>query len=764
MREVLKALQFLHKRSIAHLDLKPQNILLTGERIEDGLKLCDFGISRVVAEGTNVREIVGTPDYVAPEVLQYEPLSLLTDIWSVGVLAYVLLSGFSPFGGETKQETFLNISQCALTFPDKLFGGVSAAAIDFMRRALRIKPNDRMTAAGCLEHIWLKDECSIDRQIRTDITKPTTIDDDADEEDEEEQLEDDAEVDGEEELDDNKLEAENENLMSHDDDADVNGDELNMSTEDERLNATTTNDSKMESSDAEEIAEDEKVKPSKPMQLSNRKGAHNNSNESSSTNGYYNGRSASNRYSSNNNAGYAAGTIYTNCTKSTANGKSTATTTQRTTAIVTVPAMRATTIPLQYKGGHYQQQHQKQQLQHLQIPARRHSSSHSNKENTFLATKKIMPTAALIKKPLIATTTTTIIIGGNEMMDSAAVASTTSTSVVATFTLPSNGYNHHGHNASTNNNSSIQNGTVNGSESNSHINNEKYATATHCLFPDAPTTPKVIRKAPNAEGSPTSVKALVKKFQLEGNNSTSPNGTEKHATTTTHLKEAQSTNQQTHSMGPTSPQINCGIHGHGGSSKKSTPMSNGICKKYGGSDQSNNGNHYITSNGRRASEPTTIATHVTVAHNRSGSGGDVGSNYKSTCVFCISCGSKAASSSTNTNGCRHSMDNTTAGKVSKGSSNSNKSNNTAKATANTTANGSNSTTSNSSTALSLYSPQKQQQQQQQPHINGVHPHAHTHHHHKHHHAHAHHHHMHAVTAATKNVTANNLSLDQGIIC
>ncbi|KAM8721483.1 hypothetical protein ACLKA7_007372 [Drosophila subpalustris] len=189
MREVLKALKFLHDRSIAHLDLKPQNILLAGERIEDGLKLCDFGISRVVCEGINVREMAGTPDYVAPEVLQYEPLSLLTDIWSVGVLAYVLLSGFSPFGGDTKQETFLNISQCALTFPDNLFGGVSQAAIDFIRRALRIKPNDRMNAAGCLEHVWLKDECALDRQIYLQAQHDADFvqDEDEDEEDEDEE-------------------------------------------------------------------------------------------------------------------------------------------------------------------------------------------------------------------------------------------------------------------------------------------------------------------------------------------------------------------------------------------------------------------------------------------------------------------------------------------------------------------------------------------------------------------------------------------------
>lgn len=72
MQQVLSGLQFLHKRNIAHLDLKPQNILLRGARIEDGLKLCDFGISRVIVnEDSSIREILGTPDYVAPEVIAF---------------------------------------------------------------------------------------------------------------------------------------------------------------------------------------------------------------------------------------------------------------------------------------------------------------------------------------------------------------------------------------------------------------------------------------------------------------------------------------------------------------------------------------------------------------------------------------------------------------------------------------------------------------------------------------------------------------------
>uniref|UniRef100_A0A1L8DKQ5 non-specific serine/threonine protein kinase n=1 Tax=Nyssomyia neivai TaxID=330878 RepID=A0A1L8DKQ5_9DIPT len=183
MREILRALQYLHKKCIAHLDLKPQNILLCGDKVEDGLKLCDFGISRVVEEGGKIRDILGTPDYVAPEVIQYEPLCLKTDIWSVGVLAYVLLTGCSPFGGDTKQETFLNISQCNLTFPEELFEGVSLEAIDFIRSALKIEPIDRMSASQCLEHKWLQDDTPLRYLSEPPTEEDAAAEDTAEEED-----------------------------------------------------------------------------------------------------------------------------------------------------------------------------------------------------------------------------------------------------------------------------------------------------------------------------------------------------------------------------------------------------------------------------------------------------------------------------------------------------------------------------------------------------------------------------------------------------
>jgi len=157
MQQLLEALSYIHERNIAHLDIKPQNIVLMSEFPNCEIKLCDLEVSRVIQDNEEIREIIGTPDYVAPEILAYEPISLSADVWSLGVLAYVLLTGFSPFGGDTDQETLRNITSANLDFPAELFDGVSEEAKDFIAECLQRDPLKRPTVSECLSHPWLSE-------------------------------------------------------------------------------------------------------------------------------------------------------------------------------------------------------------------------------------------------------------------------------------------------------------------------------------------------------------------------------------------------------------------------------------------------------------------------------------------------------------------------------------------------------------------------------------------------------------------------------
>uniref|UniRef100_A0A8C4N4M0 non-specific serine/threonine protein kinase n=1 Tax=Eptatretus burgeri TaxID=7764 RepID=A0A8C4N4M0_EPTBU len=158
MRQILEGVVFLHQCNIVHLDLKPQNILLTSAVPLGDIKIADLGLSRRVSSVAELREILGTPEYVAPEILDYEPITTATDMWSIGVLAYVMLTGTSPFLGEDKQETFLNISLLHVDYSPTTFTGVSQAAVDFIQTLLIKKPELRATAEQCLRHPWLPDD------------------------------------------------------------------------------------------------------------------------------------------------------------------------------------------------------------------------------------------------------------------------------------------------------------------------------------------------------------------------------------------------------------------------------------------------------------------------------------------------------------------------------------------------------------------------------------------------------------------------------
>nr|AYV89281.1 death-associated kinase 1 isoform X2 [Tetranychus evansi] len=152
IKQILLGLDHMHSKNIVHLDLKPENIMLLDKETQR-LKLIDFGLSRVVNTGSDIREILGTPEFVAPEIINYEPITLATDLWSVGVITYNLLSGASPFLGDTKQETFANITAVDYFFDSTHF---SDLAQNFISNLLVKDGRKRLTVEQCLQHDWLK--------------------------------------------------------------------------------------------------------------------------------------------------------------------------------------------------------------------------------------------------------------------------------------------------------------------------------------------------------------------------------------------------------------------------------------------------------------------------------------------------------------------------------------------------------------------------------------------------------------------------------
>jgi len=141
-KQVLEAVAFLHENKVVHLDIKPQNILLMEKWPSREIKLCDFGLSRVLTNQC-LLEMSGTTDFLAPEVVNYEPLTCATDMWNIGVLIYVLVTGHTPFGGTTKLDTQNNITHCVLDFPKDLFEKISEKCIDLIKNLIvRIPKNN----------------------------------------------------------------------------------------------------------------------------------------------------------------------------------------------------------------------------------------------------------------------------------------------------------------------------------------------------------------------------------------------------------------------------------------------------------------------------------------------------------------------------------------------------------------------------------------------------------------------------------------------
>ena len=154
IRTMAEALAYLHERGVAHRDLKPENILLSSSEDDGVIKLADLGFARSVPK-SGLSTACGTPSYVAPEILNNTRYGLSVDMWSLGVIAYILLCGYAPFADRHQPTLFRKIRSGLFFFDPPQWNGVSAQAKDLIERMLTVNPAKRITAAEALQHPWL---------------------------------------------------------------------------------------------------------------------------------------------------------------------------------------------------------------------------------------------------------------------------------------------------------------------------------------------------------------------------------------------------------------------------------------------------------------------------------------------------------------------------------------------------------------------------------------------------------------------------------
>ncbi|XP_059651189.1 CDPK-related kinase 3-like [Cornus florida] len=155
--QILSVVAFCHLQGVVHRDLKPENFLFTSRNEDADMKLIDFGLSDFIRPDERLNDIVGSAYYVAPEVL-HRCYSLEADIWSIGVITYILLCGSRPFWARTESGIFRAVLRADPNFDDLPWPSVSLEAKDFVKRLLNKDYRKRMTAAQALMHPWLRSE------------------------------------------------------------------------------------------------------------------------------------------------------------------------------------------------------------------------------------------------------------------------------------------------------------------------------------------------------------------------------------------------------------------------------------------------------------------------------------------------------------------------------------------------------------------------------------------------------------------------------
>ena len=154
-RILFESIGYCHSKSVAHRDLKPENLLLRSETNDSDIKIADFGFAKKVLTPNSLTTQCGTPGYVAPEILEGTAYDTKSDMWSLGVIIYILLGGYPPFIEQNQRELFRKIRKGQYEFHEEYWGSVSDDAKNLISSLLTVDPAKRLTADEAMKHKWM---------------------------------------------------------------------------------------------------------------------------------------------------------------------------------------------------------------------------------------------------------------------------------------------------------------------------------------------------------------------------------------------------------------------------------------------------------------------------------------------------------------------------------------------------------------------------------------------------------------------------------
>ena len=173
MKQVMAAVAYCHSKNIVHRDLKPENLLLESEKQGATIKVIDFGTSQNFDPNSKMNQTYGTPYYIAPEILQGS-YTEKCDIWSCGVILYILLCGRPPFDGENDDEILENVAKGLYKISGPIWSRVSTEGIDLVKKMLCFDQDKRISATQVLNHNWIHkntESIVIEEVINSDALK-----------------------------------------------------------------------------------------------------------------------------------------------------------------------------------------------------------------------------------------------------------------------------------------------------------------------------------------------------------------------------------------------------------------------------------------------------------------------------------------------------------------------------------------------------------------------------------------------------------------